>query len=255
MTKTILLTNYKGGVGKSTINSVFTYILAKRGKKVLAIDFDPQGHLQKTLETTFNIKKSPMQEFSKSILSGNLGNSIIKLTDNIDLIPADRGLSHFSESVANMNYKVRYNFLREGLEGIKDKYDYVIIDTPPTFDTIVYNSLVVADSVALVMQTEAHSRDSSIDATQELVELHDNLDCDFDFTGVILYLYHDAKVDRLVMQEAKDYFGDAVFKNIVETQERVNWWNYFGIHDEKYWDKRAMNMYGKVLDELLERIE
>lgn len=255
MVKTILLTNYKGGVGKSTINSVFTYILAKKGFKVLGIDFDPQGHLQKTLEVTFNKKANPLQSFSKGLRNGNLTNSIVPISENIDLIPADKGLSEFGDDVANLSKSIRYSFLKNALDAVKDNYDYIVIDTPPTFNTIVYNSLEVADAVALVMQTEAHARDSSIDATEELVNFQKNYESNFKFVGTILYLFHEAKVDRLVTEEAKQFFGEALFHSMVETQERVNWWNYFGIAEEGYWDKKAMKMYDDVLKELLERVD
>lgn len=149
MTKIIAITNQKGGVGKSTTAEALTADLKSRGYKVLAIDLDPQGNM------THTSRASTSGATALGVLTGEVeAKDAIRHTEMGDIIPAHSGLAGADAFIADTGKEYR---LKEALEPVKDKYDYIIIDTPPALGILTVNALTAADSVIIPAQCDIYS--------------------------------------------------------------------------------------------------
>lgn len=258
MTKTITVSNFKGGVGKSTTNVLFTYLLATRkNKKVLLIDFDPQANASEIIAKTFpdNIIE-PKQSFFTGLKNTDLTQSITKFTDNLDMLVGDWKLVGLPDMLEDFKKEERKYLLRELLKPIKDNYDYILIDTPPTLSEYTNNAILASDYVIAVLQTQEQAYSSTLKFISYLQDLSEGYNADFDLLGVIQYLVKvNGKVDNEIIEDAQKTLGVALFHYNVFQRERVKRFGRSGITEEDLWDKRALYMYEQVLDEAILRME
>ena len=155
MGKAIAIFNQKGGVGKTTTNINLAACLAIRGKKVLILDIDPQGNTTSGIgvtkrnlkNTVYNILIDKDYDPRKAIIKTNV--------ENLDLIPASVDLAGAEVELVGM--EGRENALKDGLEKIKDNYDYIFIDCPPSLGLLTINSLAAVDSVLVPIQCEFYA--------------------------------------------------------------------------------------------------
>lgn len=257
MTKVITTANFKGGVGKTTAATLFSYLLQKQGKKVLLIDFDPQANATEIMLKTFKYNKKIEVSLYEAIQREDLSKAIIKLTPNFDLLPSELDLVGFTEhlhDVTNDKDK-RFYLLEFLLREIKGDYEYVFIDVPPTFSAFTNNAIVASDYVALIMQTHQQSYASSvkfIDYLRDLEKYNKNID----LVGVIPYLVSPkGKVDKEVLKDADNTFKGYMFKNQIMRRERIKLFSKNGIKEEDMHDTAVLEMYQNVINEFLERIE
>lgn len=257
MTRVMTIGNFKGGVGKTTTCVMFSYLLNKKNAKTLLIDFDPQGNASEIIKKTFNgFQKENEQSLADGIKKLDLTHSIAKVTENLDLIPSDWNLSLLPDILEDYNKSERSLFLKELLKGIKEKYDYVLIDVPPTLSAFTNNAVLASDYVIMVMQTQQQSYSSSLKFISYLQGLQRDNNNSFDLLGIMAYLVKkDGRVDSEIMKAAKDAFGRALFHENIYQRERVKRFGRSGIKDEDMWDKRALHMYEAVLDEALTRLK
>ncbi|QHB53559.1 AAA family ATPase (plasmid) [Lentilactobacillus hilgardii] len=254
--KTLLNFNFKGGVGKTTLTVMETYLLGQENKKVLLIDFDPQGNATEIMRETYHIILKPKLSLYEGLLRGDLSKSIVSVTDKIDMIPTDWTLSLWIGAVEKVSQTERNILLSRMLLKLKTNYDYIFIDVPPTINVFTNNAIMASDFISIVLQTQKQSYTSSLKTATHLGELREQYDGDFQLVGVILYLMKPrAKVDAEITARAKDFFGEGVFSNSIRTQERVKTFTNEGIRDKDRWDKRAIQMYQMVLNEQLLRIQ
>lgn len=247
--------NFKGGVGKTTVSVMDTYLLDKINKKVLLVDLDPQANASEILNTTYKNDKSPDTPLSKGILNGNIDDSIISLTENLDLAPADWSLSLFPNKVEKIDSYNRNLIIKGILEKIKDRYDYIILDVPPTLSVFTNNAILASDYVFLVLQTQRQAYTSILKTAKYMYQLRNDYKAKFSLAGVLLYLVkNNAKTDTLISNSAKEEFGDIVLVNPIWQQERVKVFGDEGINDKGYWDKKALEMYKITLYEELDRM-
>ncbi|MBC6389215.1 ParA family protein [Lactobacillus kunkeei] len=255
MTKTLLHFNFKGGVGKTTVSVMDTFLLDRMGKKTLLIDLDPQANATEIISTTFNKQIEPVVSLYQGLLNGDISNSIVKVTDNLDVAPAEWSLSLFPSQVEKVSAFNRNLILRQILEPIKDKYDYIILDVPPTLSVFTNNAMLASDYVFLVLQTQRQAYTSILKTAKYMYQLREDYKAKFELAGVLLYLVkRSAKTDTEISKSAKQEFGDIVMTNPVWQQERVKVFGDEGIKDTGYWDKKALNMYNLTLHEELHRI-
>lgn len=264
MTRIITLGNFKGGVGKTTSASLIAYNLADEGNKVLLGDLDPQGNATNMmLKTKSNFDgevTSFGQTLMKSVEEEDLSKSIISITDNLDLLASAPDFAlypRFMEKISDYNQRVRY--LKTLFDKIKDNYDYIILDTPPTIMSLFSDSaLYMSDWCLIVMQTHKDSFDGSkafIDYLQEYV-----IDAykapRLDLVGILpVLIKNNAPVDEYTLQAAKDEFGEEnILKHHIKHMERIKRFPITGIADHELWDMRAIQAYKEVTDEMIERI-
>ena len=177
--KTILIANRKGGVGKTTTAINLATAFSLKDKKVLLIDLDTQSHLQ----YGFGYKKPFKKGIHKALVFGKI-DGIIQHTDfGIDLVPAD--INYDISSIPN-----KKNKLKNLLKDIKKDYDICIIDTPPTSDILLKNSLVASDYVVVPMQTEYLGLVGAVQFLKMFYQTASNLNTNFKFLGVVPTLYN-----------------------------------------------------------------
>ncbi|MHA8111264.1 ParA family protein [Lactobacillaceae bacterium Melli_B4] len=255
MAKVLLHFNFKGGVGKTTMTVLDTYLLNRMGKKVLLIDMDPQSNATEVINETFKNKNKPKTSFYDGLMKFDLKNSIVKITDHLDMIPSDWELSSWPGKVEKYNRHDRALILKNLIEPFRDNYDYILFDVPPTLSTFTNNAILASDYIALVLQTQRQAYTSILKTAKYMYQLREDYKANYEVLGVILYLVkNNAKTDKEISTSAKDSFGDAVFNNYIYQQERIKVFGDEGIHDQDYWDKRALDMYQQILDEELQRI-
>lgn len=255
MTKVITIGNFKGGVGKTTTSCLFSYLLAQRKKRVLLIDFDPQGNASEIMEKTYpeNIL-SPKISFIDGLKKFDLAESITKFTNYFDMLVSDWALSAFPDMLEEYTKNERKYLLDNLLRKVKDNYDYVLIDVPPTLSNFVNNAVLASDYVIAVLQTQEQAYSSTLKFISYLQDMSE-YESHFDLLGIIQYLVKiDGRVDQEIIKDASNSLGPALFHEYIYQRERVKRFGRSGIKDNDLWDKRVLHMYKIVLDEALTRM-
>lgn len=219
MGKIISIANQKGGVGKTTTAINMSTILAKRGKKVLFIDADPQGNGTSGLginkEQKFSIYDVLIEDIE---VENTLQKTQVK---NLDLCPSNMNLAGAEVQLVSM--EDREYRLKKKLNNIRDKYDFIIIDCPPSLGLITLNAFTASNSVLIPVQCEYYALEGlgQLLNTVELVRKHMNKD--FKVEGALLTMY-DARTNlsNQVVKEVKRYFEDKVYKNVIPRNVKLS---------------------------------
>lgn len=142
------------------------------------------------------------------------------------------------------------------IKEIKNEYDFVLIDVPPTLSLFTNNALVASDYVVVPMQTQEQAFTSSVKFIQYIKDIKKRYSLNLELLGVVPYLIKkNGTVDNLIMEEAKKLFNDAIYNENIFQRERVKGFAKNGIKYEDIHDERVLYMYNLVLDETLKRIE
>ena len=220
MGKRIAIFNQKGGVGKTTTNINLAACLAMKGKRVLVLDIDPQGNTTSGL----GISKRELENTVYNVLVDedyDIKDAVIK-TDvkGLDLIPASVDLA--GAEVELVQIEGREKALKQGLDKIKDDYDYIFIDCPPSLGLLTINSLAAVDSVLIPIQCEFYALEgvSQLVSTIELVKK--SLNPSLEIQGVILSMFDGrTNLSAQVVQEVKKYFGNKVYATVIPRNLRM----------------------------------
>lgn len=220
MGRIIAITNQKGGVGKTTTSVNLSACLAYLGKKVLLIDIDPQGNT--TSGVGVNKGEIPSCIYDVLIDDENIKH-VIKQSkiENLDVVPATISLAGAEiELVSTISREVR---LKHALQNVKDEYDFIIIDCPPSLGLLTINALTASDAVIIPVQCEYYALEglSQLLSTVRLVQKHLNPQLTID--GVLLTML-DARTNLglQVIEEVKRYFQDKVYKTIIPRNVRLS---------------------------------
>ena len=209
MGKIVAFLNQKGGVGKTTTCVNMAGYLATMGKKVLLLDIDPQGNASSNLGIE---KESKPKTIYNVIVDDNTIEEVILQTklNNLDIIPSDVDLAGAEIELVQMNN--REKVVRNILKKIKDKYDYICIDCPPSLGLITVNALTACDSVLIPIQCEYFALEglSQLMYTIKLVKKH--LNENIDVEGVVLTMKDNrSNLGHSVAQDITKYFGKKVY--------------------------------------------
>ncbi|HDG8429207.1 TPA: ParA family protein [Staphylococcus aureus] len=257
MTKVITIGCFKGGVGKSTLTEILTYLLAKEGYKVLAVDTDPQSNLTEKIQRTYQKKFRKDPSFMEGIKNLNLENCIEKVTENLDILKGDWSLEKFDKYVIKkFDERAEYFLLNSLLKPIKDEYDYIIIDTRPSTGILSNNAVCASDYVLITSKTEEDSFTSAKKYYSYLGNIQQNKKPTLKFLGLLPYLVNQrGSTNRSIMNKINELFGEDVFKNYIRSSDRVVTWGEHGVTEYKAHDKKTMQMYLDVKNEILEKLE
>ena len=205
MAKIITLSNHKGGVGKTTSSINIGAGLNKLGKKVLLIDLDPQANLSQSLGVV---------DAEKNIygaLRGFYKLTPIKILKGIDLIPSTLELS--GAEIEMIGEPGREYILKQTIKPIKHKYDFIIIDSPPSLGLLTINSLTASDEVIIPLQAQFLALQGLVKLMEVIKKIQLRLNKDLELGGVFITQYDNRKIlNKNVSETIVDHFKDQVFK-------------------------------------------
>ena len=252
MGKRIAIFNQKGGVGKTTTNINLAACLAMKGKKVLVVDVDPQGNTTSGL----GIAKRGLEDTVYNLLvekDYDIKDAVKKTgVKNLDLIPASVDLA--GAEVELVQIEGRETALKDSLDSIKDDYDYIFIDCPPSLGLLTINSLAAVDSVLIPIQCEFYALEgvSQLVSTIDLVKK--SLNPKLEIQGVILSMFDGrTNLSAQVVQEVKKYFGDKVYSTVIPRNVRLAEAPSYGLPITAYDPKsKGAEAYMEFAEEFLE---
>jgi chromosome partitioning protein len=218
VSKIISISNQKGGVGKTTTAINLGASLAVAEKRVLLVDLDPQGNASSGIGVSPNGSTSYEFMLGSASMGETVQNTLIGF---LDVMPADRRLA--GAEIELVGEPQREHFLKKALRPIKDRYDYIVIDTPPSLGLLTLNALTAADSVLIPIQCEYYALEglSQLLSTVQLVQR--SLNPELRLEGVLLTMYdRRLKLSNQVAEEAIDFFGETVYETKIPRNVRLS---------------------------------
>ena len=219
MGRIIAIANQKGGVGKTTTAINLSASLASLGKKVLAIDMDPQGNMSSGL----GVDKNEVEKTVYDLIIGNIGIEECiyeEVIENLDVLPSNIDLSAAEIELIGVDNK-EY-ILRDEVNKVKEKYDFIIIDCPPALSMLTINAMTTSDSVLVPIQCEYYALEglSQLIHTIELVQ--ERLNPELEIEGVVFTMY-DARTNLSlqVVENVKDNLNQNIYKTIIPRNVRL----------------------------------
>ena len=219
MGRVIAVANQKGGVGKSTTAINLSACLAEKEKKVLTIDMDPQGNTTSGL----GVDKNSVENTLYELLLGETEtkNTIIKdVVENVDLIPSNVNLSGAEIELIGVDEK-EY-ILKKIIDKVRRKYDYIIIDCPPSLNMLTINALTAANSVLVPIQCEYYALEGLSQLIHTIDLVKDRLNKKLVMEGVVFTMY-DARTNLSlqVVENVKDNLQQNIYKTIIPRNVRL----------------------------------
>jgi len=217
--KIIAISNQKGGVGKTTTAINLSASMAAQGLRVLLIDSDPQGNSTSGL----GIDKDPsLSTLYNAILDRTPLDSILTKTswDGLDIVRADKNL--VAANLEMVDLPDREYRLREAVKGVRDKYDYILIDCPPALDLLTLNALVAADSVLIPIQCEFFALEGISQLMDTVDRVRDAFSHPLKIEGILLTMFDDrTNLTRQVADDLRDFFQDQVLATVIPRSVRL----------------------------------
>ena len=254
MGRIIAIANQKGGVGKTTTAINLSSCLAEKGQKVLAVDMDPQGNMTSGL----GVDKDEAENTVYDLIIGEADiNEVIQknVMENLDVIPTNIDLS--AAEIGLIGVDDKEYIVRNAIHKVRDEYDFVIIDCPPSLSMLTINAMTTADSVLVPIQCEYYALEglSQLIHTVELVK--ERLNPVLEIEGVVFTMY-DARTNLSlqVVENVKDNLQQNIYKTIIPRNIRLAEAPSYGMPINKYDSKSAgSDAYMRLADEVISRDE
>jgi len=249
----IAVTNQKGGVGKTTTTVNLAYCLAKAGKNVLLVDFDPQGNATSGL----GIEKDKLEHTILNVIQGEIPMSAAILptsTKHLSLVPATPQLANAEVELARAEH--RFTRLRSALENL-DEYDIILIDSPPSLSLLTVNGLIAAKYILLPVQAEFYAMEGLGQLLETMQLVRKGLNPTLELVGVLVTMMDSrTTLANQVYSEIKKHFPGKVFETTIPRNVRIAEAPSHGVPVGAYdrWSKGA-RAYKALAKEVLTRVE
>lgn len=252
MGRIIAVANQKGGVGKTTTSINLSSSLAQKGKKVLLIDSDPQGNAT----SGFGIDKNNLDNTIYELILGecSIQNCIIKeVIKNVSVLPANVNLAAAEIELIGIDKK-EY-ILRNEVDYIKDNYDFIIIDCPPSLSLLTVNAMTTADTVLVPIQCEYYALEGLSQLIHTVNLVKERLNPGLDMEGVVFTMYDSrTNLSQQVVENVKVHLNQQVYNTIIPRNIRLaeapSYGKPINIYDSK---SAGAESYLKLAEEVISR--
>jgi chromosome partitioning protein len=219
MGKIIAIANQKGGVGKTTTSINLSACFAEKGKKVLVIDTDPQGNTT----SGFGIDKNNLEDTIYELILGecSIGDCIIKnVVENVSVLPANVNLAAAEIELIGIDKK-EY-ILKKEVDYVKEEYDFIIIDCPPSLNMLTINAMTTADSVLVPIQCEYYALEGLSQLIHTINLVKERLNPDLDMEGVVFTMYDSrTNLSMQVVENVKSNLNQRIYGTLIPRNIRL----------------------------------
>lgn len=248
--KTLIFTNQKGGTGKTTSALSVGAGLTRKGYKVLLVDTDPQGHTTKAAGILLDEKEPTVYEVLKG--AAKTADAIQAAAGGYDVFPTDIRQSGADIELASADG--RDFILAEALEDVKDRYDYAIIDSPPSLSVITLMGLTAADGIVITLKADYLALDGVAQLKDTLDIVKKRLNPRLEVTGVLLTFYKGYNLHKEIAAQAEEGFPGKVFRTRISEAVALAEAPAAGRDIFQYQPKsKAAKQYEDVVDEIIAR--
>lgn len=254
MGRTIVIANQKGGVGKTTTAINLSASLAELGQKVLIIDMDPQGNTTSGLGIDKDEQENTVYELLLD--ESEIEDCIIQSAyENLSVLPANINLA--AAEIEIIGVEGKEFVLREAVETIKDQYDFILIDCPPSLNVLTINSMCAADTILVPIQCEYYALEGLSQLIHTIDLVKDRLNPDLEIEGVVFTMY-DARTNLSlqVVENVKNNLNQNIYKTIIPRNIRLAEAPSHGMPINEYDPKSAgAESYRLLAEEVIHRGE
>lgn len=254
MGRTIAITNQKGGVGKTTTSINLSACLAEKNKRVLVIDIDPQGNTT----SGFGIEKNDLENTIYELILGECSIKDCIINDvipNVSVLPSNVNLA--AAEIELIGVERKEFILRNEVDWIRDSYDFIIIDCPPSLSMLTVNAMTTADTVIVPIQCEYYALEGLSQLIHTVNLVKERLNPDLDMEGVVFTMYDSrTNLSNQVVDNVKNHLKQNVYKTIIPRNIRLAEAPSHGIPITIYDPKSSgADSYRQLADEVIKRGE
>ena len=253
MGRIIAIANQKGGVGKTTTSINLSACLAEKGKKVLVIDTDPQGNTT----SGFVIEKNDLENTIYELILGecSISDCIVKdVIENVSVLPSNVNLA--AAEIELIGVERKEYILKNEVDYVKDEYDFIIIDCPPSLNMLTINSMTTADRVLVPIQCEYYALEGLSQLIHTINLVKERLNPDLDMDGVVFTMYDSrTNLSMQVVDNVKQNLKQKVYSTMIPRNIRLAEAPSYGMPINKYDAKSAgAEAYMNLAEEVINNI-
>ena len=255
MGRVIAIANQKGGVGKTTTSINLSAALAEKGKKVLVIDTDPQGNTT----SGFGLDKNELENTIYELMIGEcetndaIVKNVVEEIDGVDIIPSNVNLAAVEIELIDADQKEF--ILREAIGKVKDDYDYIVIDCPPSLSMLTVNAMTTANTVLVPIQCEYYALEGLSQLVHTVNLVKDRLNPELEMEGVVFTMFDSrTNLSLQVVENVKEHIQENVYKTIIPRNIRLAEAPSYGMPINVYEPKSAgAEAYKLLAGEVIDR--